>query len=377
MKDAAAWKPPPNLAYREGVLRILDQTRLPSELCFIEARDLATVLEAITTLRIRGAPALGLAGAYGLAVALADHLRQHPASGPEQAWGALARAGAALTASRPTAVNLSRAIAWVQLRALAGPAAEGSDAGASTAAASARAENSAGPAELLARVEEAALALHAREAEACERIAAAGLGLLPAEASLLTHCNTGPLATGGIGTALGVILRGHEQGRRFSIYVDETRPLLQGARLTAWELQAAGVPCRLIPDSAAASLILGGKVDAVLVGADRVAANGDTANKVGTLPLALAAHRARIPFYVAAPASSIDADCPRGALIPIEERGEAELTHWGGILLTAPGMRAFNPAFDITPADLVTAFITDRGVMLPPYDFSASRMSSP
>ncbi len=343
---------PHNLDYRGGRLRILDQTLLPREERYVEATDLETVAGAIGALRVRGAPAIGIAVGYGLCVALADFLRREPGASLGAARSELVRVRELLAATRPTAVNLPAALARLE-----------------RVEAEVCADASLDVPGLLAAIEVAARELHLEEADCCKKIAAAGLALLPEEATLLTHCNAGPLATGGIGTALGIILRGHEQGRRFEVYVDETRPLLQGARLTAWELGKAGVPFRLIPDGAAASLILSGKVDAVIVGADRVAANGDTANKVGTLPLALACGRTAVPFYVAAPLSSFDPDTARGADIQIEERAAEEVTHFAGQLVAPESAPGYNPAFDVTPGELVTAFLTERGALYPPYRF--------
>ena len=340
---------PRNLDYAGGRLTILDQTRLPGIRHEIQADFLETVAESIRRLRVRGAPAIGVAAAYGLCVALAARLRENPNCGRGEAFAGLGEAEAVLAATRPTAVNLTAAL------------------GAMMAVAERQQAAGADPATLLAALEAAALAWHLDDAGRCEAIAAAGLGELPQEARLLTHCNAGPLATGGVGTALGVIIRGHEAGRRLEVFVDETRPLLQGARLTVWELQRAGLPVTLQPDGAAASLILAGGVDAVIVGADRIAANGDTANKVGTLPLALACARAGTPFYVAAPLSSVDPSLADGAGIPIEERDGEEVTRLGGMDLAPPGTAVRNPAFDVTPGDLVTAFFTEAGVLRPPY----------
>ncbi len=340
---------PRNLTYAGGRLSILDQTRLPGDLVAIEADSLELVAEAICELRVRGAPAIGLAAAYGLCVTLAARLREGNACGSSEAAELLQTARTTLAATRPTAVNLKAALGHM-LDAPDSPAPSELD-----------------PAQLLATLEERALDWHRDDAYRCEAIATAGLTVLPREAHLLTHCNAGPLATGGIGTALGVILRGHAEGRRFTVYADETRPLLQGARLTTWELQRAGVPVILQGDGAAASLILSGGVQAVVVGADRIAANGDTANKVGTLPLALACARAGLPFYVAAPLSTIDLDLAEGTHIPIEQRDGRELSHWGDALLTPPGVAIRNPAFDVTPGELVSAFFTEAGVVRQPY----------
>ena len=349
---------PRNLSYAAGRLRLLDQTRLPGAEIYLDGDELAAVAEAIIALRVRGAPAIGIAAAYGLCVDLAAALAAEPGLEPAAAAARLAAARAALLATRPTAANLAAALA-----AMAAAERRALEAGADSPA-------------LLAALETAAFAWHVDDAARCAAIAAAGLAALPDPARVLTHCNAGPLATGGIGTALGVILAGHAAGRRIAVWADETRPLLQGARITAWELQRAGVPVTLQADGAAASLILAGGVDAVIVGADRVAVNGDTANKVGTLPLALACARAGLPFYVAAPLSTFDAQCPEGSAIPIEERAGDELTRLGEIQLAPPGTAVRNPAFDVTPAALVTAFFTERGRLAPPYDFAALTTAS-
>ena len=307
-----------------GTLRILDQTRLPAEEHWIAARDYREVVDAIRRLAVRGAPLIGIAGAYGLALAAA-------------AGDDITLVAPELESTRPTAVNLR----WALQRVL-------------TAA-----PNGA-PNAVLAE----ARRIHDEQVAADARIGALGAELLPPGGTVLTHCNTGTLATGGIGTALGVIKTAHRQGRNISVLVDETRPLLQGARLTAWELQREGIPYRIIADAAAAGLIARGRVQAVIVGADRIAANGDTANKVGTYGLALAAAAHGVPFYVAAPRSTVDEDARDGAEIVVEERGEDEVLSLNG----APaGARAFNPAFDVTPAALISTIITEDAVLRPPF----------
>src|SRR5215211_4377269 len=282
------------LRFEDGALLVLDQRRLPGEETWLRCESPEQVAEAIRSLAVRGAPAIGLAAAYGMALA----------SDP----GAAAET---LLTSRPTAVNL----AWAADRTLA--------------------------------------ALGAERFERGDRA--------------LTHCNTGALATGGYGTAGGVLLAAWERGRLAEVWVDETRPVLQGARLTTWELARAGVPFRVIADSAAGGLMARGLVDRVVVGADRIAANGDVANKVGTYPLAALAARHGLPFYVAAPVSTIDPRTPTGEEIPIEERDPAEVVS---------GAEAFNPAFDITPAELVTAVFTEAGVLEPPYEESIARVAA-
>jgi methylthioribose-1-phosphate isomerase len=314
---------PPPIAWDGRELRLLDQTLLPAREEVLVLRDAAGVADAIRRLAVRGAPNIGVAAAYGLALAVTDD----PES-LESSWALLRRA-------RPTAVNLARAVDRVRDAALAG------------GAAAARAE---------------AEAIHAEEDAASDAIAAHGASLLAAVRRPLTICNTGALAAGGRGSALAVIaaLPAVEQ-----VLACETRPLLQGSRLTVYELRRLGLPHALVVDGAAPGLIRRGEIDAVVVGCDRVAANGDVANKVGTYPLALAAAAAGIPFVVAGPTSSIDAATPDGAAIPIEERDAEEVRRAGGALLTLPDTPVRNPAFDVTPAALITALVTERGVARP------------
>jgi methylthioribose-1-phosphate isomerase len=310
---------PPTIAWSDGRVLMIDQRRLPGELVLLAARTVDELCAAIETLAIRGAPALGVAGAMGVALAA-------------QAGEPLDAAAARLVATRPTAVNL----AWGVDKALAAadPLAE-------------------------------ALRLADEDVERNRRIGAHGAALLPDDARVLTHCNAGALACVGYGTALGVIRAAHEQGRRPSVWVDETRPVLQGARLTAWELDRLGIPATLVADVMAAGLMAAGLVDCVVVGADRVAANGDVANKVGTYGLAVLARHHEIPFYVAAPTSTIDAGCPSGDRIPIERRSADEVALIGGVRIAPGGMAVENRAFDVTPSALVTALITEDGVVRP------------
>ncbi len=309
-----------------GVLRILDQTRLPHDVRYIDARDAATVAAAIGTLAVRGAPLIGIAAAYALAL-------------EARAGRDITAAADALAAARPTAVNLR----WALDRVLAAAAGDPT------------------------RAEPEAVRIHHDQIEADERIGRLGADLIQEASTVLTHCNAGGLATGGIGTALGVIKTAHRDGKRVRVLVDETRPLLQGARLTAWELAQDGVPHEIIVDAAAAGLIARGHVRAVVVGADRIAANGDVANKVGTYALALAANAHAVPLYVAAPLSTIDAATPSGDRIHIEERGEDEVLAFAATRTAPNGAAARNPAFDVTPAALVSAIITERGVLRAPY----------
>jgi methylthioribose-1-phosphate isomerase len=308
------------LRFEGGALLVLDQRALPSVERWIRCESVEEVADCIRTLAVRGAPAIGLAAAYGMALA-----EDRDA------------AAELLRSTRPTAVNL----AWALEQCREAP-----------------------------DVLEVARRLHREQDEADRRLAGLGAELFEEGTRALTHCNTGALATGGYGTAGGVLRAAWERGRLAQVWVAETRPLLQGARLTAWELQRQGIPFRVVADSSAGALMARGLVDRVVVGADRIAANGDSANKVGTYPLAVLAARHGLPFYVAVPLATIDADTATGAGIPIEERDPAELT------ASAPaGAEAFNPAFDVTPAELVSAIFTEAGVLEAPYEESIARVA--
>jgi methylthioribose-1-phosphate isomerase len=342
--QAVRWSP-------EGdAVRIIDQTLLPER---FEERDLRTLEEtcdAISRLAVRGAPAIGVAAAIGLAASLAPCVGLAPA-----AFVARARDHAAcIRATRPTAVNLGwaldRVLARMEQAAIA----------------------SASTAELLSAMRDEATMLLEGDRAMCRRIGEHGMPLVPDGARVLTHCNAGALATAGIGTALAPIYLAAEAGRRVKVFADETRPLLQGSRLTAWELSRAGIPVRVIVEGAAAGLMRAGGIDLVIVGADRIAANGDTANKVGTYALAVLARYHGIPFYVAAPASTFDPTLPDGSGIVIEWRGRDEIARGFGRATVPDGVEVDNPAFDVTPAELITAIISDRGVHRPPFDFQAS-----
>jgi methylthioribose-1-phosphate isomerase len=330
-----------------GSLRILDQTRLPGEEVVIEAFGVQDVATAIHRLAIRGAPLLGLAAAYGMALAV---LRS-AAPGATEILDDLERAGAVLMGSRPTAAN----IGWAVRRTL----------GAAQAAA-----QTGGADAIRQVVVEEAHRIALEDEASCEAIARHGAELLPGSGNVLTHCNTGALATGGSGTAQGMIVAASRSGKRLHVWVDETRPVLQGSRLTAWELQRAGVPMTLVADTAAGSLMARGLVDVVVVGADRIVANGDVANKVGTYQLAVLADHHHIPFFVAAPFSTVDFSVLSGADIVIEERDPAEVLSPGGLAIAPAGTQVANPAFDVTPAGLITAIVTDRGVARPPLSAS-------
>jgi methylthioribose-1-phosphate isomerase len=324
-------------------VRIIDQRRLPGT--FIE-RDLATVdevVEAIQTLAVRGAPAIGVAGALGLVAALLPY-----AADPLPAFLARARPIAArIRSARPTAVNLPVAVDRM-LRVLD--------------------RSSADTPALLDALRREATAILDEDRAMCRRIGEWGAPLLHDGARLVTHCNAGALATSGMGTALAPVYVAAECGRHVEVFAGETRPLLQGARLTAWELSRAGVPVTVVPDGAVASLMRAGKVDLCIVGADRIAANGDAANKIGTYAVAVAARHHGIPFYVAAPTSTIDPHAATGADIPIEERARTELSGAGQTVPDAAAV--FNPAFDVTPAELISGIITDTGLYRPPYRFA-------
>jgi methylthioribose-1-phosphate isomerase len=329
---SVATQPHPALRWDGRRLAILDQTRLPGAEVWLVLEGAPDTAQAIRRLAVRGAPLIGVAAAYGLAMEVA---RQPGLGTLETGWELL-------RAARPTAVNLAYAVDRVRAAALA-----------------------AGPPTMAAAAREEAQRIHAEEDAASAAIAAHGADLLAGAHRIATHCNTGALAAGGQGTALAVILALHERGA-VHVLAGETRPLLQGARLTVWELARAGVAHELVVDGAMAGLIRGGEVDAVVVGCDRVAANGDTANKVGTYPLALAAAAAGIPFVVAGPTSTIDAGLSDGGSIEIEERDGDEVRSFGGVETTLPGTAVRNPAFDVTPAALVTALVTERGVARPP-----------
>ncbi|HEX6542350.1 MAG TPA: S-methyl-5-thioribose-1-phosphate isomerase [Ktedonobacterales bacterium] len=331
------------------VLRLLDQTRLPGACDVIACATAEQVGEAIRTLRVRGAPAIGGAAAYGLALGARAALPPDEIIPPATALARLSTIAATLRATRPTAVNL----AWALERLLT--------------AAERHCLADEAVADLPARLLAEAHAIVAEDAAACRAMGQLGSDLISDGDTLLTHCNAGALATCGIGTALAPIYTAQQQGKRVHVYVDETRPVLQGARLTAWELQRAGVPLTLITDNMAAHILRTAGVRAIFVGADRIAANGDTANKIGTYGLAVLAQAHAIPFYVVAPRSTIDRAMPAGDGIPIEERLPAEVTHVRGVALAPEGVRVANPAFDVTPARYIAAIITEAGIARPPY----------
>jgi methylthioribose-1-phosphate isomerase len=334
---------PSSVEWMGDRLEVIDQTALPERESILTLRTVDEVVEAIRRMAVRGAPAIGVCGAFGLVLGL----RQAGARDLEAARAAVAAAAARLTAARPTAVNL----AWaVERTARAGAAAPS-------------------PAEMLARLEQEARAIQAEDRESCRLIGEYGRAELARARRLLTHCNTGRLATAGWGTALGIVYAKAEAGEPVEVLAAETRPLLQGGRLTAWELTAAGIPVTLITDDMSGWAMAQGRVDAVVVGCDRVARNGDTANKIGTYAHAVLAHHHGLPFYVAGPLSSFDPTIASGAQIIIEEREETEVLGFAG-RPAAASVPAWNPAFDVTPGELVTAFITDHGILRPPYSES-------
>jgi methylthioribose-1-phosphate isomerase len=329
---ALRWLDPPG----GPAIELLDQTRLPARESVVSCADVPALVDAIQRLVVRGAPMLGVAGAYGVALAA---LRGDD----------VPAAAAVIAAARPTAVNLG----WGAGRALAAyerALADGAVAGPLAAGRAALAE---------------ARAIAAQDAAASAAIAASGLELVPPGARILTHCNTGALVSAGEGTAFAVVLAAHRAGRLAKLWVDETRPLLQGARLTAYEAARAGIEHAVLADGAAASLMAAGQVDLVITGADRIAADGSVANKVGTYSLAVLAHHHNVPFVVAAPVSTVDLNTPDGASIPVEYRSPREVTMMAGQQVTPAATAAYNPAFDVTPPSLITAIVTERGVLMP------------
>jgi methylthioribose-1-phosphate isomerase len=342
----------PTLSWTPEGVRFIDQTRLPLEESYVLATTYEQVADVIVTMVVRGAPAIGVSAAYGVALgALRSRARTVEEFTPE-----FEKICARLAGTRPTAVNLFWAID--RMKSLFGNLhLQGATLG-----------------QVKERFLAEAHAMYDEDIAACKTMGAFGGALLPDEAGVLTHCNAGALATCGYGTALGVIRGAIEKGKRIHVYADETRPFLQGARLTAWELMADGIPTTVICDNMAASLMRAGRIQAVVVGADRIAANGDTANKIGTYNVAILAKEHGIPFYVAAPWSTIDTATQTGDSIPIEERPAVEVTNHGGKQLTPHGVGICNPAFDVTPAKYVTAIITERGVLRAPYVDSLREM---
>ena len=328
-----------------SALIIIDQTKLPNALELLHLRTQSEIWEAIRALKVRGAPAIGVAAAFGLYLAAKEIRTEND----EDFFARFRAARDYLNSSRPTAVNLPWALDRMMAAALV--------------------ERAAGIASVKRRLLTEARAIQAEDIEICRRIGEHGLSLLKPGAGIITHCNAGKLAAGRDGTATAPMYLGQKRGYGFHVFCDETRPLLQGARLTAFELMSAGIDVTLIGDGMAASVMRNGWADAVITGCDRVAANGDAANKIGTLPLAIAAKHFGIPFYICAPSSTIDMDTPQGKDIEIEQRAPEELTKmWYEKRMAPENVKVFNPAFDVTDADLITAIITERGILRPPYN---------
>lgn len=335
----------PTIAWQDSDIVMIDQRKLPGAEVYVTCRSVNDVAKAIKTMIIRGAPAIGVCAAMGLALGA----QRSKATGTKQFTTEFQRNSDLLAATRPTAVNLFWAIERMKQSfadgALAGESVE----------------------QLKARLRLEADRIHDDDVASCRAIGALGATLVPAEACILTHCNAGALATAGYGTALGVIRGAVEAGRKVRVLADETRPFLQGARLTAWELVKDGIDTTVITDNMAGAIMRAGDIDLVVVGADRIAANGDTANKIGTYTVAVLAKEHGIPFYVAAPWSTIDLATPYGDAIPIEERAAREVTHVGSVQLAPEGAHVRNPSFDVTPSKYITAIITERGIVQPPF----------
>ena len=342
----------PTIAREADAVVMIDQRKLPGEEIYVRCRTAAEVARAIRTMVIRGAPAIGVAAAMGVALGM----RKSKATGTQKFAAEFHKACELMAATRPTAVNLFWAIE--RMKRAFGASAE---AGESVE-------------QIKDRLDCEAEAIHDEDVASCRAMGAVGAEVVPAEARILTHCNAGALATAGYGTALGVIRGAVERGKRVTVLADETRPVLQGARLTAWELVRDGIQTTVITDSMAGALMGRGEIDLVIVGADRIAANGDTANKIGTYTIAVLAREHKIPFYVAAPLSTVDLNTPDGRHIPIEERAAREVTHVGGTQITPDGALVRNPAFDVTPHQFIAGIITERGIVRAPYTESLRRV---
>ena len=337
------------LRYEDGKLIIIDQTRLPGELVYLTLDTRAQVWEAIQKLRVRGAPAIGVCAAFGVLVGM----REEKARSTGDAIAVGLETAAYLATSRPTAVNLFNALD--RMRGLL-----------------AQCNTLASAKEVAARVEAEAVAMFNEDAETCRALGEHGAALISDGDGVLTHCNAGALAATQYGTALAAMFRAHELGKKFQVFADETRPLLQGARLTAWELMQAGIDVTLICDNMAAHVMREGRVQLAIVGADRIAANGDTANKIGTYSVAVCCKAHGIPFYVSAPLTTFDFDIEDGSQIPIEQRDENEITCGFGVRTAPEGVKVYNPAFDVTPAELIAGIVTEKGILRPPYRESIS-----
>ena len=341
----------PTIAREGDVVVMIDQRKLPAQEVYVRCKSASDVARAIKTMVIRGAPAIGVAAAMGLALGM----RKSSATGTQKFAAEFQKSCDLMAATRPTAVNLFWAIERMK-RCFA----EAAQAGESVD-------------QIKDRLEREAQLIHDEDVDSCRAMGAHGAEVVPADARVLTHCNAGALATAGYGTALGVIRGAVEQGKRVAVYADETRPFLQGARLTAWELVRDGIPTTVITDNMTAALMRKVPIDLVVVGADRIAANGDTANKIGTYGVAVLAREHKVPFYVAAPLSTIDLSTPDGDHIPIEERSAREVSHVGSSQLAPEGASIWNPAFDVTPHQYIAGIITERGIFRPPYIESLKR----
>ena len=333
-----------SIEWRDDHVRIIDQTYLPGREVYSDIRDVGRMWEAIKKLRIRGAPAIGIAAAYGMYLGI----KELPENSFESFIVEVNRVAEYLEGARPTAINLT----WATTRIIK----------------TIKAHKDKDISEIKEIVLKTAKTIHAEDKRICKKIGENGVELITKEAQVLTHCNTGSLATGQYGTALSIIFHAQELGKKPFVWVDETRPLLQGSRLTAWELMNAEIPMKIITDSAAGSLLRRGKVDIIMVGADRVAANGDIANKIGTYPLAVLAQENNIPFYVAAPLSTIDMELDKGNDIPIEERDQEEILNYSDSQIAPKKAEAYNPAFDITPHSYINGIVTEDGIIEPPFD---------
>lgn len=338
----------PTVEWQDGIVVMVDQRKLPAQEVYVHCRAAKDVMRAIKTMVVRGAPAIGVAAAMGLALGVS----RSKAKGTAQLAAEFYKLCELMAETRPTAVNLFWSIERMKQ------------------VFSRAARNGQSPAEIRETVVAEAHQIHDEDVASCKAMGAYGATLLPDGGRVLTHCNAGALATGGYGTALGVIRAAVEGGKRISVYADETRPFLQGARLTAWELVRDGIDTTIITDSMSGSLMRSGKIDVVVVGADRVAANGDVANKIGTYMVAVLANEHNVPFYVAAPVSTIDLTTKDGSVIPIEERNVREVTHVGSVRVAPEGASVWNPAFDVTPNRLITGIITEHGICHPPYNDS-------
>jgi len=341
----------PTIAREGDAVVMIDQRKLPAEEVYVRCKTAPEVARAIRTMVIRGAPAIGVAAAMGIALGM----RRSKATGTQKFAAEFHKTCELLAATRPTAVNLFWAIDRMR-RAFAAAALAGESVD-----------------QIKDQLDAESAAIHDEDVASCRALGAFGASVVPADARILTHCNAGALATAGYGTALGVIRGAVETGKHVVVFADETRPFLQGARLTAWELVRDGIQTTVITDNMSAALMQKGKVDLVVVGADRIAANGDTANKIGTYGVAVLAREHNIPFYVAAPLSTVDLNTADGDGIPIEERSAREVTHVGGSQLSPEGALVWNPAFDVTPHRFIAGIITERGIFRPPYIESLKR----